>query len=64
MQKKTYPKYRVSRGRRVMVCKESGCDDDNACQGGCSWTKPHVCSACLPIEELLTPKPEKKRGRR
>jgi len=41
----------------VMICRDCGCDDNNACPGGCSWVLidiPHparplltgVCSSC------------------
>jgi hypothetical protein len=29
--------------RRCGVC---GCTDDHACQGGCSWVSPDLCSRC------------------
>lgn len=44
--------------RRVLVsdwapaqtCRECGCVDEAACDGGCSWVKPNLCSACVPRE--------------
>ena len=31
----------------VGVCRTCGCTDDEACEGGCSWTStPHLCSRC------------------
>ena len=28
------------------VCRSCGCTDDHACQCGCYWSKPGLCSAC------------------
>jgi hypothetical protein len=28
------------------VCRDCGCTDDNACEGGCGWAKPDLCTAC------------------
>lgn len=28
------------------ACRVCGCTDDNACQGGCWWVEPDLCSAC------------------
>ncbi len=28
------------------VCKICGCTDDHACEGGCFWIAPNLCSAC------------------
>lgn len=30
----------------ITACEQCGCTDDNACQGGCSWVRPGLCSAC------------------
>ena len=27
-------------------CVICGCTDDNACEGGCYWVYPNLCSAC------------------
>ena len=29
-----------------LVCIGCGCTDARACPGGCSWTRPGVCSVC------------------
>lgn len=29
-------------------CRECGCTNERACQGGCSWMAPGLCSSCLP----------------
>ncbi len=31
---------------RVRRCRECGCTDKFACEGGCSWVAPDLCSAC------------------
>jgi hypothetical protein len=31
-------------GPRCRVC---GCSDDNACEGGCVWATPDLCSRCV-----------------
>lgn len=28
------------------ACKKCGCTDDAACEGGCSWVAPGLCSSC------------------
>jgi hypothetical protein len=28
-------------------CRICGCTDNKACEGGCSWVEPDLCSACL-----------------
>lgn len=28
------------------VCRRCGCVEDRACEGGCSWAGPDVCSRC------------------
>lgn len=30
----------------VRTCRECGCTDDHACDGGCSWVADDLCSAC------------------
>jgi ParB/RepB/Spo0J family partition protein len=30
----------------VQVCRECGCTDECACDGGCAWVEPDLCSAC------------------
>lgn len=31
---------------KVTACRVCGCTDDRACDGGCSWVEPDLCSAC------------------
>jgi hypothetical protein len=28
------------------VCRVCGCTEEHACEGGCSWVEPDLCSAC------------------
>ncbi len=28
------------------ICRVCGCTDDNACEGGCYWVEPDLCSSC------------------
>lgn len=28
-------------------CRVCGCTEDAACDGGCSWVEPDLCSACV-----------------
>lgn len=28
------------------ICRVCGCTENNACEGGCSWVEPDLCSAC------------------
>jgi hypothetical protein len=30
------------------TCSSCGCTDERACEGGCSWVTPTLCSACAP----------------
>ena len=30
----------------VRACRVCGCTEDRACEGGCSWAEPDLCSAC------------------
>ncbi len=32
-----------------MKCVGCGCTDENACEDGCSWAWPKVCSRCAHI---------------
>lgn len=38
----------VLAGPRCRVC---GCTEQTACDGGCRWVEPDLCSACVPIED-------------
>lgn len=37
------------------ICRKCGCDDDRACDGGCSWVEEDLCSSCA--EEAEQPAP-------
>lgn len=41
-------------------CRVCGCTDDQACDGGCVWVGPDLCSACY---ELMVNVPESLRER-
>jgi len=30
----------------VDTCRECGCSDDDACEGGCFWVEADLCSRC------------------
>jgi len=32
----------------IRQCRACGCTDDFACDGGCSWAEPDLCTACVP----------------
>lgn len=32
----------------LWVCRGCGCTELNACEGGCGWVAPNLCSACAP----------------
>jgi len=34
-------------GPTIPTCLECGCTEQFACEGGCSWAGPNVCSSCL-----------------
>lgn len=29
------------------ICRKCGCTDERACDGGCHWIEPDLCSACV-----------------
>ena len=33
----------------AQVCRDCGCTDEKACEGGCTWVEPDLCSACKQI---------------
>jgi hypothetical protein len=41
---------RTSRTRKVRTCKVCGCTDTRACEGGCWWVGPELCSRCGKVE--------------
>lgn len=42
------------RGRDVAAgggqCRVCGCTDNDACEDGCSWVEPDLCSSCVEAE--------------
>jgi hypothetical protein len=30
-----------------MICRVCGCTDSHACEGGCYWVEPRLCSKCV-----------------
>jgi hypothetical protein len=32
----------------IRSCRECGCTDDHACEGGCAWLEDDLCSQCAP----------------
>jgi len=30
-------------------CRECGCTDDDACEGGCEWVEDDLCSRCAEV---------------
>lgn len=37
---------------RISRCRVCGCTDIQACEGGCWWVEPDLCSACKPTRAL------------
>lgn len=37
---------REDRERGMRYCRGCGCTDAFACEGGCSWAEPGLCSTC------------------
>jgi hypothetical protein len=35
-------------GAMPKSCRVCGCTNENACEGGCSWIAPGLCSTCAP----------------
>jgi hypothetical protein len=40
------------------ICWQCGCTDDHACEGGCYWIEPDLCSACAKTDGVPDPLPE------
>ncbi len=38
----------------IRKCRICGCTEDHACEGGCYWVGPDLCSACE--EKMFAPK--------
>lgn len=36
------------------TCRDCGCTENNACEGGCSWVAYDLCSECLAPKILLS----------
>lgn len=44
---KASPQATVSEDHKVRSCRVCGCTDDHACESGCYWVEPDLCSACV-----------------
>jgi hypothetical protein len=33
------------------TCRNCGCTDENACDGGCWWIEDDLCSACEAVRD-------------
>jgi hypothetical protein len=42
----------------VQSCRVCGCTEDRACEGGCYWIEPDLCSACAKADGVPDPLPE------
>jgi ParB/RepB/Spo0J family partition protein len=36
----------IAERSKESTCRKCGCTDSRACEGGCTWTDPDLCSAC------------------
>lgn len=36
---------------KIRRCRQCGCTDDRACEGGCYWVEEDLCSACALKEQ-------------
>ena len=43
---KCWQRYLTQKVETEAVCRICGCTQNNACQGGCYWVKPDLCSRC------------------
>jgi len=52
-----HPDYVAPPAADVRRCGVCGCTDDHACQGGCSWVSPDLCSRCAwtPVKDSDVP---------
>jgi ParB/RepB/Spo0J family partition protein len=37
----------IAEAPAIAACRECGCTDEIACEGGCSWVEDGLCSACV-----------------
>ena len=37
----------LAEGETAQRCRVCGCTDEHACEGGCSWVEPGLCSRCV-----------------
>jgi hypothetical protein len=54
----------MARTRKPGICRVCGCTDYEACDGGCEWVEPDLCSQCLGLAKRIravveTPPPRK-----
>lgn len=42
-----FVRYEASAVLGIPVCRECGCTDISACDGGCEWVAMDLCSACV-----------------
>lgn len=43
---KCWQKYLKAQAETEAVCRVCGCTQNNACEGGCYWVEPDLCSRC------------------
>ncbi len=41
-----WQRYLQNRAENEGVCRMCGCTQDNACEDGCYWVEPDLCSHC------------------
>lgn len=41
-----WQKYIIEKTENEAVCRVCGCTQYNACEGGCYWVEPDLCSKC------------------
>lgn len=48
-----WKKYFRERSENEQICRVCGCTQENACDGGCWWVEPDLCSRCAEAEAAM-----------
>jgi hypothetical protein len=43
----------MAQTKKPVECRVCGCTEDRACEGGCSWVEPALCSDCVLFARFL-----------
>lgn len=58
------PKLKAQPAEEEKRCEKCGCTSEKACEGGCFWVTPTLCSTCAPPKEVVAKVKEISAGQR